>query len=141
MHGSAPKYAGKDVINPTAMIFSAVLMLRYLGLFEQAAAIEHAVFVTLEAGTLTGDVVGYDRGSTTSAYTEAIIANLGKKTETYTVREVAPLHLPELSSDPDYVKPDRAKRRRPRRVRGVPAHRRGARRLAHRARHTARAWS
>src|SRR5688572_26980666 len=105
VHGSAPKYAGKDVINPTAVILSAVLMLRYLGLFEQAAAIEHAVFVTLEAGTLTGDVVGYDRGTPTSAYTEAIIANLGKKTETYTVREVAPLHLPELSSDPDYVKP------------------------------------
>ena len=35
VHGSAPKYAGKDVINPTAMILSAVLMLRYLGLFER----------------------------------------------------------------------------------------------------------
>ena len=56
VHGSAPKYAGKDVINPTAMILSGVLMLRYLGLFEQAAAIEHAVFVTLESGVLTGDV-------------------------------------------------------------------------------------
>ena len=61
--------------------------------------------MTLEAGTLTGDVVGYDRGTPTSAYTEAIIANLGKKTETWTVREVKPLQLPVLSSDPDYVKP------------------------------------
>ena len=45
------------------MILSAVLMLRYLGLFDEAAAIEHAVFVTLESGVLTGDVVGYDRGT------------------------------------------------------------------------------
>ena len=37
VHGSAPKYAGKDVINPTAMIMSGVLMLRHLGLFEEAA--------------------------------------------------------------------------------------------------------
>ena len=82
VHGSAPKYAGKDVINPTAMILSSVLMLRYLGLFEEAAEIEHAVFVTLESGVLTGDVVGYDRGAPTTAYTDAIIGNLGKRTET-----------------------------------------------------------
>ena len=54
VHGSAPKYAGKNVINPTAVILSAVLMLRYLGLFEQAEAIEHAVFVTLESGRAHG---------------------------------------------------------------------------------------
>ena len=35
VHGSAPKYAGKNVINPTAVILSAVLMLRYLGEFER----------------------------------------------------------------------------------------------------------
>jgi isocitrate dehydrogenase len=106
VHGSAPKYAGKDVINPTAVILSSVMMLRYLGLFEQAAAIEHAIFVTLESGTLTGDVVGYDRGTPTSAYTRAIIDNLGKRTENWTIREPKPLHLPVLSPDPDYVKVD-----------------------------------
>ncbi len=67
VHGSAPKYAGKNVINPTAVILSAVLMLRYLGYFEQAASIEHAIFVTLEAGVLTGDVVGYDAGTPTTS--------------------------------------------------------------------------
>ena len=36
VHGSAPKYAGKNVINPTAVILSAVMMLRYLELFEEA---------------------------------------------------------------------------------------------------------
>jgi isocitrate dehydrogenase len=75
VHGSAPKYAGKNVINPTAVILSSVLMLRYLGFFEQAAAIEHAVFVTLESGVLTGDVLGYDRGTPTTDYTNAIIGN------------------------------------------------------------------
>ena len=105
VHGSAPKYAGKDVINPTALILSAVLMLRYLGLFGEAAAIEHAVFVTLEDGVLTGDVAGYDRGASTTAYTDAIIGNLGRKTETWTVRDVKPLQLPVLDPAPDYVRP------------------------------------
>src|SRR5947207_11011930 len=65
VHGSAPKYAGKNVINPTAMILSAVMMLRYLEMFEQADAIEHAVGATLESGILTGDVLGYDKGTPT----------------------------------------------------------------------------
>jgi len=104
VHGSAPKYAGKNVINPTAVILSSVLMLRSLGLFEEASAIEHAIFVTLESGTLTGDVVGYDAGVSTTDYTDAIIGNLGNKTDRWTIREVRPLKLPELSPDPDYVK-------------------------------------
>ena len=104
VHGSAPKYAGKNVINPTAVLLSAVLMLRHLGLFDQASAIEHAVFVTLESGVLTGDVVGYDRGTPTTEYADAIIGNLGKRTQTWTVRDVKPLVLPKLDADPDYVK-------------------------------------
>jgi isocitrate dehydrogenase len=104
VHGSAPKYAGKNVINPTAVIMSAVLMLRYLGLFVEAAAIEQAVFVTLESGVLTGDVLGYDRGTSTTDYTQTIIDNLGKKTENWTIHQHRPLHLPELSPDPDYVR-------------------------------------
>src|ERR687897_1002240 len=106
VHGSAPKYAGKDVINPTALVLSAVLMLRYLGLFEQADAIEHAVLVTLEDGVLTGDVVGYGNGASTTQYTEAIIGNLGRRSEGWTVREHRPLELPKLSDDIDYVRPD-----------------------------------
>ncbi len=34
------------MINPTAVILSSVMMLRYLGLYDEAASIEHAVFVT-----------------------------------------------------------------------------------------------
>src|SRR2546425_6096280 len=93
VHGSAPKYAGKNVINPTAMILSAVLMLRYLELFEQADAIEHAIGVTLESGVLTGDVLGYDRGAPTTDYTDAVIGNLRIRTARCTDREHAPLKL------------------------------------------------
>ena len=105
VHGSAPKYAGENVINPTAVILSAVLMLRYLGYFDQASAIEHAIFVTLESGVLTGDVVGYDKGASTTSYADTIIGNLGKRTENWAVRDVKPLELPKVSADPDYVKP------------------------------------
>jgi isocitrate dehydrogenase len=105
VHGSAPKYAGKDVINPTAVILSAVMMLRYLEMFDEAEAIEHAVLVTLESGTLTGDVVGYDRGTPTSGYRDAIIGNLGRRTGNWTVRDHRPLQLPKLDPAPDYVRP------------------------------------
>ncbi len=105
VHGSAPKYADKDVINPTAVVLSAVMMLRHLGEFEAAARIEHAILVTLEEGTArTGDVVGYDKGASTTAFTEAIIANLGRKSGRYQVREYRPIKLPEVDPAPDFVK-------------------------------------
>jgi isocitrate dehydrogenase len=83
VHGSAPKYAGKNVINPTALILSSVMMLRHLGEEEAATRIQDAVYVTLEQGqavTLdvarqTGDV---EASASTSGYTDAIIANLGQ---------------------------------------------------------------
>ena len=104
VHGSAPKYAGKNVINPTALILTAVLMLRYLDEFDAAARIEHAVLVTLEEGKVrTGDIAGYDKGTPTSAYTDAIISNLGRKSERWRVRDYKPLELPRVSSKPDFV--------------------------------------
>ncbi|HEU4354158.1 MAG TPA: NADP-dependent isocitrate dehydrogenase, partial [Actinomycetota bacterium] len=105
VHGSAPKYAGKDVINPTALILTAVMMLRHLGEFDAAASIEHAVLVTLESGVRTGDIVGYDKGTPTSAYTDAIIANLGKRSERWQVREYRPQVLPEVDTRADFVRP------------------------------------
>ena len=105
VHGSAPKYAGKDVINPTALILTGVMMLRHLGEFEAAADIEHAVLVTLESGVRTGDIVGYDKGASTTAYTDAIVSNLGKRSAKWEVREYKPQVLPELDSRPDFVRP------------------------------------
>jgi isocitrate dehydrogenase len=110
VHGSAPKYAGKNVINPMAVIFSGILMLRHLGEFEAAQKIEHAVLYTLEQnaaqGKGTGDVVGYDNPNaiSTSALTDQIISNFGKKSEQYQVRDYKPVKLPQISSDPAFVK-------------------------------------
>jgi isocitrate dehydrogenase (NAD+) len=50
VHGSAPKYAGKDVVNPTAMILSGVLMLRHLREREAADRLERAVAAVLAEG-------------------------------------------------------------------------------------------
>lgn len=57
VHGSAPKHAGQNTINPTAMLLSAVMMLRYLKQFEAADKIEQALKITLSQGVLTRDVV------------------------------------------------------------------------------------
>src|SRR3954451_18644510 len=94
--GSAPKYAGKNVINPTAVLGAAVLMLRHLGAFDAAILIENALMVTLEERKVkTGDVVGYDGGknASTSQYTEEIIKNLGKTSSKFTVRDYKPIKM------------------------------------------------
>ena len=104
VHGSAPKYAGKDVINPTAVILTGVMMLRHIGLFAEAADVEHAVLVTLESGVLTGDIVGYDKGVGTRAYTDAIIGNLGKRSANWEVREYKPIKMPEIDTRADFVR-------------------------------------
>jgi isocitrate dehydrogenase len=105
VHGSAPKYAGKNVINPTALILTGVMMLRHLGQFDAAADIEHAVLVTLESGVHTGDIAGYDKGASTTEYTDAIIANLGKRSERWQVRDYRQQILPEVDPRPDFVRP------------------------------------
>jgi isocitrate dehydrogenase len=105
VHGSAPKYTGKNVINPTAVIFAGVMMLRRLGEFDAAAAIENAIIVTLEEGKVrTRDIVGDAGACTTTAYTEAIIGNLGKKPSKSFVRHYKPIQMPHVSTAPDFVK-------------------------------------
>jgi isocitrate dehydrogenase len=105
VHGSAPKYAGKNVINPTAVIFAGVMMLRRLEEFEAAAAIENAVIAVLEDGKFrTRDIVG-DAGSvSTTAYTDAIIASLGKKPSKAFVRDYKAIRMPDVPAAPDFVK-------------------------------------
>ncbi|TMB53486.1 MAG: NAD-dependent isocitrate dehydrogenase [Chloroflexi bacterium] len=59
VHGSAPKYAGQDKANPTALILSAALMLRHLGETDAAAAVERAVREVIAGGeTITADLGG-----------------------------------------------------------------------------------
>jgi 3-isopropylmalate dehydrogenase len=58
VHGSAPKYAGKNVANPVGAILSAALMLEYAGLNEAAAAIEAAVKESVVTRNGTAEIGG-----------------------------------------------------------------------------------
>ncbi|MEM9082111.1 MAG: NADP-dependent isocitrate dehydrogenase [Planctomycetota bacterium] len=104
VHGSAPTIAGKDIANPTAFILSACMMLRHLGEFDAAEKVERAIHETLEEGkVLTVDVAQGVEPATTTQYTEAIIANLGKASKTYKARDYKKVRLPELDPRPDFV--------------------------------------
>jgi len=104
VHGSAPKYAGKDVINPSAVILSGTMMLRHLDEFAAAQAIECALMETLEEGVHTRDVSPSGSVSTT-AFTDRIIQNLGKRSDRWKTRDHKPLHVKALGAAPDYVRP------------------------------------
>merc|ERR1719187_2132573 len=59
VHGTAPDIAGLDKANPTALLLSAVMMLRYMNMYEKAAIIERACFATIAEGNFrTGDLGG-----------------------------------------------------------------------------------
>jgi isocitrate dehydrogenase (NAD+) len=74
VHGSAPDIAGKDIANPTALLQSAVLMLRHIDETNAADRIQAALEqVYTEGKTLTRDVHGT---AGTSAFTDAVIAAL-----------------------------------------------------------------
>lgn len=106
VHGSAPDIAGRDLANPTALLLSAVAMLRHLGLFDIAAKVEHAVVVTLEEGrALTGDLAPRGRGVSTTQFSDAVIANLGRTSPDWTVRRYRPIHMPQVPRRPDLVRP------------------------------------
>jgi isocitrate dehydrogenase (NAD+) len=76
VHGSAPKYAGLDKANPTALVLSAVLMLGHLG--EPKAA--HALFEAVRTVIGAGKRVTYDLGGTsgTRDMGEAIAKEVGR---------------------------------------------------------------
>ena len=104
VHGSAPKYAGKNVINPSAVLLSGTMMLRHLDEFAAAQAIENALMVTLEEGVFTRDVSQAGSVSTT-AFTDRIIANLGKRSERWHSRDHKALQIKPLDAARDYVRP------------------------------------
>ena len=94
VHGSAPQIAGKGLANPTALLLSAVMMLRHLGDFDTAARVEHALYVTLEEGRdLTGDIAPEGQGAGTDAYVARVIANLGRESGRVPTREYRPLAM------------------------------------------------
>ncbi|HKY78708.1 MAG TPA: NADP-dependent isocitrate dehydrogenase [Anaerolineales bacterium] len=78
-HGTAPKYADKDVVNPGSLILSGEMMLRYLGWGEAADRIVKGMEGAIAAKTVTYDLHRLMEGATklsTSAFGDAMIAQM-----------------------------------------------------------------
>jgi isocitrate dehydrogenase len=78
-HGTAPKYAGLDKVNPGSLLLSGVMLLEYIGWGEAAACIERALEATITARTVTYDLARLMEGATElscSAFATAIIDNM-----------------------------------------------------------------
>jgi len=87
IHGSAPKHAGKDVVNPTAMVLATQMMLDWLGrkkgdksLLAAAETVERAVEAVLKEGqALTYDLGGKAKCSETGTAIASAVKKLGKR--------------------------------------------------------------
>jgi isocitrate dehydrogenase len=78
-HGSAPKYAGQDKVNPGSLILSGAMLLEYLGWNEAAALIHQALPRTLQAGLATYDLARLLPGSrevSCSAFGQGLIDHM-----------------------------------------------------------------
>jgi isocitrate dehydrogenase len=78
-HGSAPKYANQDRVNPCSLILSGVMMLRHLGWFEAADAIEQGIAKTIDQKRVTYDLERHMPGATllkTSEFGRAVVENV-----------------------------------------------------------------
>jgi len=78
-HGTAPKYAGKDVINPSSVILSGVMMFRHMGWQEAADLIETGIERAIGEKQVTYDLARQMQGATelkTSQFGDAIIAHM-----------------------------------------------------------------
>ncbi len=80
-HGTAPKYAGQDKVNPGSLILSAEMMLRHMGWTEAADLILHAMSITIQKRTVTYDLERLIDGATLlscSEFGEALKESLNK---------------------------------------------------------------
>jgi isocitrate dehydrogenase len=78
-HGTAPKYAGKDVINPSSVILSGEMMLRYMGWTEAADLILNSLTKTISQKIVTYDFARNMDGAKevkTSEFADALIGNM-----------------------------------------------------------------
>ena len=78
-HGTAPKYAGKDMVNPSSVILSGVMMLEHMNWHEAAKLIESGIKGAIKAKTVTYDFHRLMDGAnkvSCSGFGEAIIANM-----------------------------------------------------------------
>lgn len=60
-HGTAPKFAGKDMVNPGSLLLSGVMMFAHIGMLEVARDIERAIEATFADGIFTFDLVSQDQ--------------------------------------------------------------------------------
>lgn len=108
VHGSAPKYAGLNVINPIAVILSGVMMLRHIGEFEAAKIIENSIYYTLGVQKIfTQDVAGDNQGVSTTDFTNKIIENFGQSYPDTQQRDYKPIKISALKGSPE---PTRSRR-------------------------------
>lgn len=80
VHGTAPKYAGKNSANPTALILSGAMMLEHLGFDDAGKAIVRAVEAVFREGILTQDLArisGSDRSYGTREFALEVASRLG----------------------------------------------------------------
>lgn len=78
-HGTAPKYAGQDKVNPGSLILSGVMMLEYMGWYEAADLVTQGMEKAIQAKTVTYDLHRQMTGATLvscSGFADAIIANM-----------------------------------------------------------------
>ena len=81
VHGSAPDIAGQNKANPSGMLNASILMLKHLGMNQQAALIQNAWLTTIESGMHTADIFreGHSKKLvSTSGFGTEVIGNLGK---------------------------------------------------------------
>ncbi|MBW2502887.1 MAG: isocitrate dehydrogenase (NADP(+)) [Deltaproteobacteria bacterium] len=79
-HGTAPKYAGLDKVNPGSLLLSGVMMLQYLGWNEPVSLVQEALEKTISNRTVTYDLARLMENATElqcSAFADAIIGNMG----------------------------------------------------------------
>src|SRR2546423_5908862 len=84
VHGSAPKYAGQDKANPTALILSAALMLRHIGETDVADAVERSLREVIGDGRPVTQDLGRTAG--TSQFADAIVERLAATRATVPAR-------------------------------------------------------
>jgi isocitrate dehydrogenase len=78
-HGTAPKYANKDKVNPSSLMFSGCMMFDYIGWREASTLINQAFAKTVAAGIVTYDFARQMEGATevsTSGFASALIERL-----------------------------------------------------------------
>jgi len=80
-HGTAPKYAGQDKVNPGSLILSGAMMLRHMGWMEAADLLETALKTTIKDRIVTYDLARQIKGATKvkcSEFAEAVVKRIGR---------------------------------------------------------------